>query len=108
MDQDRTRMLLEDRRLRIVSMDPKLLVHILNWAKEPDCVLALPATEQIPSDCIAVSVNACWDRGTIDVIVAHESFERSLPGSFLPRVDGIVNSLRLVSLQDAIAAIPAS
>lgn len=37
------------RRVKIISLDARLLVDVLNWAREPHAVLALPVTEEIPA-----------------------------------------------------------
>lgn len=102
MDKDRVKTLLEERRLRIVSLDPLLLVAILNWAQDPKEALALPVTAATPLDCVVVSANTCWDRGTIDVIVAHERFGKTPPGSLITRLTGMVTELRRVSLKDVL------
>ncbi|MES2788153.1 MAG: hypothetical protein V4719_00930 [Planctomycetota bacterium] len=102
MDNITTKMLLEDRRFRIASIKPELLIGVLNWANNPKCALALPVMSEIPADCIAVSVSTSWDRGTIDVIIAHADFDRLPPGALIPRCHQLVTEFRIVSAQDVL------
>lgn len=62
-------------RLRIVYMDPGVLVDILNWIRAPaGQFLALPQID-LPADVVVLDVFPNPPRRALGVLLAHETFE---------------------------------
>ena len=64
----------KERRVRIVRVDERLIVSLLNWMKDPCGCLALPAMDDVPVDCEVVRVMPEPLYRAIDVLVYHPSF----------------------------------
>lgn len=87
----------EERRMKIVSIDARFVVDLLNWWREPPYWLALPITDELPEDCEVVSVATNWERNCIEAIVASASFPPSVQGAMLDRIPGLFTEMRRVS-----------
>ncbi len=73
------------RRWKIVHCDPQLFLMLLNWCRNPMKIVGLPNPKNpIPYDCDVISVNACWERRSIDVIISHSSFDIVPAGARIP------------------------
>lgn len=95
--------LVQERRLRILTVDPQYLVDLLNQASNPTRLMKIPAGDRIPEGTVVVSVNASWPRGGIELLLAHEQFEPVPLGLEFPRV-GILDDWRIVDLVDYVKA----
>lgn len=78
--------LVQERRLKILTVDPRYIVDLLNQATDPRRFMKIPAGDQIPEGTVVVSVNANWCRGGIELLLAHEQFEPVEVGFEFPRV----------------------
>lgn len=83
-------------RTRIVSLDPRLIVQLLNWWRDPPHWIALPENVDLPADVTVVSVTANWERGTIDALVRHPSFPIVEAGQLPPRSLDLITTLRSI------------
>jgi hypothetical protein len=92
---------IDERRLKILSIKQTLFIDILNWWRNPSRLLALPIIEELPADCIVVSVVASWERGCIEAIVASTEFPCCPDGQVLERIPGIATELRVVAIEAA-------
>jgi len=59
--------------------------------------MRIPAGEQIPEDVVVVSVNADWSSNTIELLLAHDTFEPVQFGLSAPVV-GLLKEWRPVDL----------
>lgn len=84
------------RRVKIIRLDDRLLVDILNWCRNPEYALALPITEELPDTVDVLSVRADWETNTIEAMVMHSTFPLVPTGERPPRVQGAVLELRRV------------
>jgi hypothetical protein len=76
----------KERRVRIVRIDEKLIVSLLNWMKDPCGCLALPAMDDVPHDCEVVRVVSEPLYQSIDVLVYHPSFSEVEPYCVPPKI----------------------
>ena len=89
----------DERRLKIISIDKKLFIDFLNWWRNPPGYIALPITEELPSDCVVVSVSASWEKSCIEALVASSSFPPLQAGEAPERVPGVLTEFRLVNFE---------
>jgi len=87
----------QERRLKILRVDPRYIVDLLNQATNPQRFMRIPAGEQIPEDVVVVSVNADWSSNTIELLLAHDTFEPVQLGLSAPVV-GLLKEWRQVDL----------
>ena len=76
------------RHLKIVSIDPDLILTILNTGNNPHEFVALPICPEIPEGTHVVAVKANWERRCIDAVIEHPSFPIPSPGETIPRLHG--------------------
>lgn len=89
-------------RVKITSLDCRLLVDVLNWFRNPIGWLALPIMPELPEDVRVVSIRANWECRTIDALVSHPSFDYVPPGTFPPRIPGLITEFRVVPIAELI------
>lgn len=65
----------QERRLKILRVDPRYIVDLLNQARNVCRFLKVPAGEQVPDDVVVITVNADWSSNTIELLLASEQFE---------------------------------
>lgn len=87
----------QERRLKILRVDPRYIVDLLNQATTPQRFMRIPAGEQIPEDVVVVSVNADWSSNTIELLLAHDQFE-PLGVGHSPPVVGLLAEWQQVDL----------
>ena len=86
----------DERRLKILSIDQRFLVDVLNWWRDPPHWMALPIMDELPEDCKVVSVSVSWERRCIEAIVASKEFERCEDGAMPERIPGMLSEFRSV------------
>ena len=91
-----------ENRVKILRVDAKLIVDILNWWRNPPGFLTLPLMESIPEDSVVVSVHADWSRGTIEVLIQHHSFDIVPRGEMPPIVPDHATEFRIISFNELI------
>jgi hypothetical protein len=77
---------LEECRFKIVSLDPCLMIQLLNWCRTPSTFYSLPVPEAIPDDAFYLSAHENHARRTVDAIICHHSFPPTLPGREIERI----------------------
>jgi hypothetical protein len=87
---------LEERRLKIISIDQRFLVDVLNWWRNPPHWMALPITDELPEDCVVVSVSLSWERRCLDAMVASREFPVCPEGGLPERIPGMMTEFRSV------------
>lgn len=87
----------QERRLKILRVDPRYIVDLLNQATNPQRFMRIPAGEQIPEDVIVVSVNADWSSNSIELLLAHDEFEPVGVG-YSPPCVGLMDGWQQVDL----------
>lgn len=90
----------DGRRVRILSISPKMMVDLMNWWIQPPDFLALPVTEEIPEGVRVVSVNSNWHTNCVELMIAHESFDVVPCGEQPPRVTSRVTEWRHVPFSE--------
>jgi hypothetical protein len=85
---------IKENRVKIISLDAKLMADILNWWRHPPYWISLPITEQIPEDVVVVSVHASYERRCIEAIIASDSFPPCPCGAMPERIPGMVTEFR--------------
>lgn len=90
------------RRIKIITFSSQLLVDILNWSRNPQQVLALPITDEIPQDTDVVTVHPSWETNTIDAVIFHSSFPLVRNADLPPRVPGVIEKLRVVKQMEVV------
>ncbi len=88
-----------ERRLKILQVDPRYIVDLLNQAAHPQRFMRIPAGEQIPEDVVVVSVNADWSSNTIELLLASDQFEPVELG-MSPPVVGLMKEWQHVDLSE--------
>ncbi len=80
------------RRLKLLVVDPRLVVDLLNWGteivngRECDQFFCLPVTEEIPEGTQLLEVfSDTWGSGNLLLKVEHPSFPITIPGSEIKR-----------------------
>lgn len=90
-----------ENRVKILSVDPRLLIDLFNWQRNPTSrfTVRAPIVEPIPKDVEILSVNANWNVRRIDLLICHSSFEQIPLGQEPPLVVDFQNECRIVTLQ---------
>jgi hypothetical protein len=96
--------LVKERRLKILTVDPRHIVDLLNQAANPTRLMKIPTGDQIPEGTVVVSVNANWSRGGIELMLAHDQFEPVELGLEVPRV-GLLEEWKQVDLVEIAKAL---
>lgn len=94
----------QERRLKILRVDPRYIVDLLNQATNPQRFMRIPAGEQIPEDVVVVSVNADWSSNTIELLLAHDQFE-PLGVGYSPPVVGLLAEWQQVDLIEVVKSL---
>jgi hypothetical protein len=89
----------QERRLKILRVDPRYIVDLLNQAKLPTQFMQIPAGDRIPDDVVVISVNADWSSNTIELLLASEQFEQVLDGKVPPEI-GLLKEWKVVDLRE--------
>lgn len=88
----------KERRQKIISIDADFLVDVLNWWRNPIQWIALPVTDELPEDCVVVSVSASWERCCIEAIVSSSQFPVVKAGDLLERIPGMITKFRYIEI----------
>lgn len=94
----------QERRLKILRVDPRYIVDLLNQATNPQRFMRIPAGEQLPEDVVVVSVNADWSSNTIELLLAHDKFEPVEVGLCAPVV-GLLAEWQQVDLIEVVRSL---
>lgn len=86
----------EERRVKIVSIDQRFIVDVLNWWRNPPHWIALPVTDELPEDSVVVSVSVSWGRRCIEAMVASKEFPPCPEGEIPERIPGMMTDFRSV------------
>lgn len=74
-----------ERRYKIVHMQPRLIIDILNWCNAPDgSCLATPKECGLPEDCEVVGVYYSFECDAFMVKLFHQSFDEVPTGMQTP------------------------
>lgn len=76
----------QERRFKILRVDPRYIVDLLNQATNPQRFMRIPSGDQIPEDAKVISVNADWSSNTIELLIAHETYEPVPLGVMTPEL----------------------
>jgi len=87
---------LDERRLKIISINQRFLVDVLNWWRDPPHHMALPITDELPEDCVVVSVSVSWERRCIEAMVTSKCFPPCVDGELPERIPGMLTDFRIV------------
>jgi len=77
----------EERRFAIIEVDSRYIIDLLNFASDPADCLQIPIPVELPKDAVVVSVNACWEKRTIQLMVASRKYEPLQMGLVPPIVN---------------------
>lgn len=81
----------KENRVKIISFEEDFLVQVFNWWRDPPHWMALPVTDELPSDCHVVRVTACWERRCLEALVASKEFPVCPSGDIPERLTGMVD-----------------
>jgi len=82
--------------VKIISIDQRFIIDVLNWWRNPPHWMALPVTDELPDDCVVVSVSVSWDRRCIEAMVASKEFPPCAEGGVPERIPGTMTEFRSV------------
>jgi hypothetical protein len=87
----------DQNRLRILRVNPLLIVEILNWCRKPSLnrIIAIPTVGEIPEGCEVVSVAPEWSSRSLQIMLRHPSFDVVPPGAPVP-IDDIYWNLKRI------------
>jgi hypothetical protein len=77
---------IEEHRVAIVQMDPKFIIQVLNWWRNPTCMLCLPITDKLPADCEVIAVNMSFERNFMQLKIVSKYFEPVDRSVFPPEI----------------------
>lgn len=86
----------EERRVKILSLNERMLISVFNWWRDPPHFLALPVTDALPEDCVVIRVAVAWERRCIEALVASAHFPVCPDGEFPERIPGMITEFRAV------------
>lgn len=66
--------MMDERRYKLLMVDPGLILQMLNWCTCPVGFYAIPITDDLPEGCVVRSVHTCWSSNSIQLLVEHASF----------------------------------
>jgi len=89
----------QERRLKILRVDPRHIVDLLNQARNVCRFMKVPVGEQVPDDAVVVTVNADWSSNTIELLLASDQFEPVELG-MSPPVVGLMKEWQHVDLSE--------
>jgi hypothetical protein len=89
----------QERRLKILRVDPRYIVLLLNQAKLPVRFMQIPTGDKIPDDVVVISVNADWSSNTIELLLASDQFETVEDGQVPPEI-GLLKEWKVVDLRE--------
>jgi len=78
-------------RVKIVFLDPRFAVTVLNWHIAPMACLQLQENSGLPDDCEVLSVYADHSRRAIGCLVCHDSFDLVPEGEHPPYHPGLAS-----------------
>lgn len=87
-------------RLKILRLDPLLIVEVFNWCIKLEGSLRLPIYEEIPKDVEVISINTDWHSNYIELMLRHKSFDVVSEGAMPPFIPDVVNEFRVVTSKD--------
>lgn len=87
----------EEHRVKVISLDSRFLIDVLNWWRNPPHWMAL--IDELPDDCVVVNVNVSWERRCIEAMVASASFPICPEGALPERIPGILTEMRNVPFE---------
>jgi hypothetical protein len=93
---------IKEGRLKILGISKRLLIDIFNWWRDPPNWLALPITDELPADCVVVSVSVSWERQCIEAVVASREFPPCEDGAMMPRVPELLTEFRIVPFKSGL------
>lgn len=85
---------IQPNKIKVVSIDAKMMAEVFNWWLNPPTFICLPVTEELPEGTIVVSVHTDWSRRTLDAIVFHPTFDEVPVGVQPPMVASLVTEFR--------------
>lgn len=94
---------MDRKRVKIVRLDERLIVDVLNWCRDPKGYLMLPDVEGLPEDAVVVSCRDNWERRTLEVLVYHPSFEEVPEGDIPPVIEDVVKKFRIMKFDKDLA-----
>lgn len=71
-------------RRKIISVDPSLVIMLLNFATQKFQTISLPIMDEIPEGTEVVSLFVDQQSGRLMLVVFHPSFDRVPPGGRYP------------------------
>ena len=87
------------RRIKILQVDPQLILEIINWCRNPPDWLVLPITEEIPEDAVVVSVSNNWANRTMEFQIHHPSFDFVPAGQVPPTIPNACHEWRRIDVK---------
>ncbi len=88
----------EERRFAIIEVDSRYIIDLLNFVSDPSDCLQVPIPVELPEDAVVVSVNACWEKRTIQLMVASREYE-PLQMGLVPPVVNRLFEYRTISME---------
>ena len=79
------------KRLKILMVDPQLIVEVLNWCNNPgDALMGLPVFDELPKGTRIIDMTSDWSTGLLMFKIEHESFPKVHPGCHIERVGNAI------------------
>jgi hypothetical protein len=92
-------------RVKIISIDERFLIDVLNWWRNPPHYLALPITEEMPEDCEVLRVWVNHERRCIEALIYSRSFPECGVEMIPQRIPGTLTEMRRVPFLQSMCEI---
>ncbi len=77
----------EERRFAIIEVDSRYIIDLMNFVREPYDCLQVPVPVELPKDAVVVTVDSCWEKQVIRLLIASSEYEPLEPGLRAPVVN---------------------
>jgi hypothetical protein len=83
-------------RVKIISIDERFFVDVLNWWRNPPTWLGIPVTEELPEDCEILRVWVSHERRRLEALVYSSHFPICDDDTIPERIPGTLREVRAV------------
>lgn len=91
----------QENRFKILAVDPRLLIDLVNWQRNPTSKfhLVVPTCDKLPDDVEVIAVNTNWSTRAVELLLYHSSFDEVPFGCEVPKVIDVDFSCRIHTLE---------
>lgn len=93
----------KENRVKRIVVNPRMIINLLRMWKVDRGPMVLEFTnEEIPEDCIILSVSTSWCSQSVEIMIAHESFPRVQEGTEAPAINAYNREFDIARLEDLV------